>query len=381
MPNDTIRVLLLEDNPHDSEIVKRMLGKYERARFEIDSVGSTSEATDALREKPFDLLLLDYNLPGENGLSFLRRVSAEADAPPVIMLTSCGDERVAAEAMRLGAYDYYPKDAISSEVLARAIHQALEKYRLDQQLENTEQVIFTLAAAVEAKDPTTGDHLQRMSDYAVRLGQALDLNEHQLMILRYGGILHDIGKVGVSEAILCKPGSLTEPEWDEIRQHPVIGERICAPLRFSHEVGPMIRHHHERWDGQGYVDLLSGDEIPLLARVICVLDAFDAMSHDRPYREALPPDEVVRRLSEGAGKQWDPDITGTLLDLVRREGLPSEAAGGGAATPAGGPRSGAGRQLPARHGLAVGREPQAAAAGVRERGGQPHRDGRVPDLL
>jgi len=225
--------------------------------------------------------------------------------------------------MRLGAYDYYPKDAISSEVLARAIHQALEKYRLDQQLENTEQVIFTLAAAVEAKDPTTGDHLKRMSDYAVRLGQALDLNEHQLMILRYGGILHDIGKVGVSEAILCKPGSLTEPEWDEIRQHPVIGERICAPLRFSHEVGPMIRHHHERWDGQGYVDWLSGDEIPLLARVISVLDAFDAMSHDRPYRKALPPDEVVRQLSEGAGKQWDPDITGTFLDLLRREGLAS----------------------------------------------------------
>ena len=325
MATDTIRVLLLEDNPHDAEIIRRMLGKYERARFEIDSVGSTSEATEALREKPFDLLLLDYNLPGENGLSFLRRANAEADAPPVIMLTGYGDERVAAEAMRLGAYDYYPKNAISSEVLARAIHQALEKFRLDQQLENTEQVIFTLAAAVEAKDPTTGDHLQRMSDYAVRLGQALDLNEHQLMILRYGGILHDIGKVGVSEAILCKPGSLTEPEWDEIRQHPVIGERICAPLRFSHEVGPMIRHHHERWDGQGYVDRLSADEIPLLARVISVVDAYDAMAHDRPYRKALPPDDIIRQLSEGAGNQWDPDIVGRFLDILRRDGIAKTA--------------------------------------------------------
>lgn len=325
MANDSIRVLLLEDNPHDTEIIKRMLGKYQRARFEIDSVSSTSEATEALREKPFDLLLLDYNLPGENGLSFLRRANAEAEALPVIMLTGYGDERVAAEAMRLGAYDYYPKNAINSDILARAIHQALEKYRLDQQLENTEQVIFTLAAAVEAKDPTTGDHLQRMSDYAVRLGQAMDLNEHQITILRYGGILHDIGKVGVSEAILCKPGPLTESEWDEIRQHPVIGERICAPLRFSHEVGPMIRHHHERWDGQGYVDRLSADEIPLLARIISVVDAFDAMSHDRPYRKALLPDDIDRQLSEGAGKQWDPDIMGTFLDFLKRDGLAKTA--------------------------------------------------------
>jgi putative two-component system response regulator len=324
MARETIRVLLVEDNPVDVELLRVMLRTYPRARFEVDSVGSTQECLEALKENSFDLLLLDYKLPREDGVSFLRRVAGREDIPPVIMLTGVGDERVAAEAMRLGAYDYYPKDSISSEILARAIHQVLEKFRLDQQLENTEQVIFTLAAAVEAKDPTAERHLQNIARYAVRLGQALGLEQHQLMLLRYGGILHDIGKVGVSEAILSKPGPLTEAEWEKMRQHPVIGERICAPLRFSHEVGPIIRHHHERWDGQGYVDSLSGEKIPLLARVISVVDAFDTMSSDRPYRKALPIDETVRRLSDGAGTQWDPAITRVFLELVECEGLGDE---------------------------------------------------------
>jgi putative two-component system response regulator len=324
MARETIRVLLVEDNPVDVELLRVMLRTYPRARFEVDSVGSTQECLEALKENSFDLLLLDYKLPREDGVSFLRRVAGREDIPPVIMLTGVGDERVAAEAMRLGAYDYYPKDSISSEMLARAIHQVLEKFRLDQQLENTEQVIFTLAAAVEAKDPTAERHLQNIARYAVRLGQALGLEQHQLMLLRYGGILHDIGKVGVSEAILSKPGPLTEAEWEKMRQHPVIGERICAPLRFSHEVGPIIRHHHERWDGQGYVDSLSGEKIPLLARVISVVDAFDTMSSDRPYRKALPIDETVRRLSDGAGTQWDPAITRVFLELVECEGLGDE---------------------------------------------------------
>lgn len=321
MSRETLRVLFVEDNPQDVEIVRRMLGRYKRAEFKVDSVASAEECLEALNGSSFDLLLLDYSLPGEDGLGFLRRMKGNATIPPVIMLTGEGDERVATEAMRWGAYDYFPKNSISSEILGQAIHQALEKFRLADQLEDAEQVIFALAAAVEAKDPTTQDHLQRMQRYAVQIGQALGLDKHQLMLLRYGGILHDIGKIGVSEAILCKPGPLTEVEWEEIRQHPIIGERICAPLKFSHEVGPIIRHHHERWDGKGYPDLLSGEEIPFLARVISVVDAFDAMSSNRPYRKALPLDETVRRLSDGAGTQWDPDVTQVFLDLLRRQGL------------------------------------------------------------
>jgi len=119
--------------------------------------------------------------------------------------------------------------------------------------------------------------------------------------------------VGVSEAVLCKPGPLDEEEWREMKQHPLMGEKICAQLRFAREVCPVIRHHHERWDGNGYTDGLAGEAIPLLARVISVVDAFDAMTSDRPYRPALPAEEAVRRLREGAGSQWDPDIVHTFI--------------------------------------------------------------------
>jgi putative two-component system response regulator len=316
MAKETIRLLMIDDNLMDVEVVRMMLRQYPRANFELQYMHSTEKALLALTEQAFDLVLLDHNLPGEDGLSFLKRLPDKSSVPPIIMLTGDGDERLAAEAMRNGAYDYFPKKSINSLVLARAIHQALEKFHLDQQLENTEQVIFTLAAAVEAKDVTTGEHLQRMTRYAVRLGQAMKLQQHQLTLLRYGAILHDIGKVGVSEAVLCKPGPLDDDEWREMRKHPLIGEKICSSLRFAAGVGPMIRHHHERWDGNGYVDALAGDDIPLTARVLSVVDSFDAMTSDRPYRAALPLDEAVRRLHAGVGTQWDPNLVETFTETI-----------------------------------------------------------------
>ncbi len=320
MAKETLRVLLVEDNPQDVQIVRRMLDGYKRAHFQVASASSTKECEETLGEKAFDLILLDYQLPDEDGLTFLQRLDT-ADLPPIIMLTGRGDERLAVQALQWGALDYFPKSFITSEVLGRAIHQALEKSRLADQLEGAEQVLFTLAAAVEAKDPTTAGHLHRMAHYALRLGQALRLDEHELMILRYGAILHDIGKIAVGEAILDKPGPLTKAEWQQMHLHPVIGERICAALRCGDQVGPIIRHHHERWDGKGYAEGLAGEKIPFLARVVSVVDAFDAMLSDRPYREALPLDETIRRLAEGAGTQWDPHITRGFLDLVQHEGL------------------------------------------------------------
>ncbi len=320
MEQKTIKLLMIDDNPLDVEIVRAMLGQYSRAKFELDSLQSTETALAKLMGSSWDLVLLDYNLPGEDGLAFLQRLGRAGGMPPVIMLTGDGDERLAAEAMRLGAYDYFPKRSINSVVLARSIHQALEKFDLDQQLENTESVIFTMAAAVEAKDATTGEHLQRMTHYAGLLGLAMGLSEHEMRLLRYGAILHDIGKVGVSEAILCKPGPLDEYEWSEMRQHPVVGEKICAQLRFARDVGPVIRHHHERWDGQGYTDALSGEGIPLLARVISVVDAYDAMTSHRPYRMALPDAEAMSRLLEGSGSQWDPQIVSQFVKVIRGNG-------------------------------------------------------------
>ena len=317
---EIVRVLLVADNPSDVEAIQVLLRQCPRTKFRVASVGSREACLVALKVNSFDLVLLDHNLAGVDDLSFLKSFNHNVELPPVIILTERADERVAEEAMRCGALDCFPKDRMNSQALARSIHRALEKSWLSEQVEEVRQVIFALAAAVEAKDRTTEGHLRRMAHYALQLGRALGVNQHQLMILNCGGILHDIGKIGVSEAILRKPGPLTGAEWAEMRQHPIIGERICSPLDFLREVGPIIRHHHERWDGKGYPDSLSGEEIPFLARAISVVDAFDSMTSDRPYRKALPVDEAVRRLSDGAGSHWDPQITRTFLNLIRHEG-------------------------------------------------------------
>jgi putative two-component system response regulator len=321
----SICILLVEDNGDDVEIVRRMLGKYHRVVFRIQTAGTGRECLEALTLVPVDLILLDHGLPDINGIALLRQLNTRAGAPPVIMLTGQGDERVAREAIREGAHDYFPKDAITSELLGHAIHQTVQRLRveqelIDEQLGGVEQVIVALASAAEAKDAATEQHLHRMATYAVELGKALHLDERQLLLLRYGALLHDIGKIGVSETVLQKPGPLTPDEWREMRQHPIIGERICAPLRLAGALRPIVRHHHEHWDGTGYADGLAGTDIPYLARIVAVVDAFDAMTTDRPYRGAFPLDLALAQLEAGSGTQFDPSVARTFVDLVRGTG-------------------------------------------------------------
>lgn len=321
--SEAVRVLVVDDSPDDIAIVRRHLAQYQRMEFEVLSAPSASQGLERLERDGVDVVLLDYSLPGEDGVSFLRRLSSSTNRPPVILFSGCGDERLAVEAIRSGASDYFPKDAISPSALGEALRRALEEFHSGEEYQRLdEQIMVALAAAAENKDATTSGHLQRLASYAMLLGQELGLDDGQLRVLRYGALLHDIGKLAVSVKVLCKPGPLAEDEWEEMRQHPVVGERICSFMWFSRQVAPIIRHHHERWDGSGYVDGLAGPEIPLLARVVSVVDAFDAMSSDRLYRKALPVQEVLRRLNQGAGKQWDPEITSAFAEIVRRQRLP-----------------------------------------------------------
>jgi putative two-component system response regulator len=311
------RVLLVEDSSQDARLIEHVLRRYSLAAFSIEVAVSTQECVERMRSAPPDVILLDHGLPGENGLSFLQRLARMPNIPPVIMLTGYGDESMAVESIRQGAYDYFPKDALASDILGRAVHLTLERFKLDCEVRRgNEQVIFALADAVESKDSVTGGHLQRMAGYSQLLGEYIGLDEHELMVLRFGAILHDIGKISISESVLCKAAPLTEAEWVEMKKHPVAGERICAPLRFSDEIGRLIRHHHERWDGKGYVDGLAGEDIPVLARLISVVDAFDAMTNDRPYRKALPFVEATANLSAGSGTQFDPEIVDVFLRML-----------------------------------------------------------------
>ena len=310
--SDEIRVLLVDDNPDDVSIIRRLLTQYERIQFVVLSTNSTGNCLTLLEAGGADLLFLDYSMPGEDGIAFLRRAAGVVDLPPVIIVTGQGDYRLVAEAIRSGASDCIHKHAMTPQTLGQAAQQALSKSRHEEELGRFDQNIVEALVRTSADvDPTSGG--ERLAELAETLGRALDLNEYQIQTLRTGALLHDVGKLGVRQEVICKPGPLTDEEYEEVRLHPLIGERICAPLHLSRELGQIIRHHHERWDGGGYVDGLTKVEIPLLARVISVVDAFDAMTITRPYRDALSLEEALSRLKAGAGSQWDPEVIEVFL--------------------------------------------------------------------
>lgn len=186
-----------------------------------------------------------------------------------------------------------------------------------QALDDSQDIIYALALAVEAKDSYTRGHSERVAEYSVCLAKRVGLSEEERDILRGAAILHDIGKIGIAGGILRKPALLSAIEFQQVRKHPATGERICSTLKFAREMLPIIRHHHEHYNGHGYPDGLKGQKIPLAARIVAVADAYDAMTSDRPYRSGLPPEEALRRLDEGAGAQWDPELVPVFIKYIR----------------------------------------------------------------
>ena len=262
-------------------------------------------------------------MPGLDGISVCQQLKDDEHTAliPITMLTGQDDYEHRRRGIEAGADDFLAKPFEQSILRAR-IRAQLRLKRLTDQLEHTENVIFALALAVEAKDSYTESHLRRLHIYSQHLAQACGLERELIRQIGYGGILHDIGKISVSESILTKPGPLTDEEMTLMRQHPALGERIIAQMRFARDVAPIIRSHHERWDGTGYPDGLQGEDIPIGARIVAIVDAYDAMASDRPYRNALPEDEIVRRLRAGRGTQFDPYLLDVFLDLLEREAFP-----------------------------------------------------------
>lgn len=186
-------------------------------------------------------------------------------------------------------------------------------------LDDSQGIIYALAVAVEAKDKYTRGHSERVAEFSTMLGRAIGLSPRELELLEGAALLHDIGKIGVSGSILRKPGALTAIEFQQVKKHPAIGERICSSLKFAREMLPVIRHHHEHYNGLGYPDGLKGEKIPLMARIIAVADAFDAMTSDRPYRPGMTPEQALTIMENGAGTQWDAGLVETFVRLIRKE--------------------------------------------------------------
>jgi cyclic di-GMP phosphodiesterase len=265
---------------------------------------------------PPDLVLLDVRMPRMDGYEVCRRIKSmpRGRLLPVVMITGLSHTAHRVAALEAGADDFMSKPVDGSELIAR-VRSALRLKELYNTLDSAEHVIFSLATAVEAKDSFTERHTQRVGESARLLGQRLGLPESTLDVLYRGGIIHDIGKIGVSDSILHKPGPLDPIEVPQMQAHVEIGESIVRPLHSTTGLLPIIRHHHERFDGLGYPDRLRAREIPRAARIVSVCDAFDALVNDRPYRTRRSTTEALAVLRAGAGTQWDPET----VDLLASE--------------------------------------------------------------
>src|SRR5216684_2958318 len=299
-------VLVVDDSAANRELIEACLADVEcRVRL----AGDGPSALAAIESSAPDLVLLDVQMPGMDGYTVCKRIKANPALRlvPVVMITALDRSEDRVMALESGADDFMSKPVERLELVAR-VRSALRLKAVYDRLDSAEQVIFSLAAAVEAKDSYIERHTNRVAESARYLGSRMGLPDGDLDALYRGGIIHDIGKIGVPDAVLLKPGSLNADELVLMRAHPEIGENIVRPLRSGSDLLPIVRHHHEAFDGRGYPDGLRGTAIPLLARIVAVCDAFDALTNDRPYRSRLSEREAIAILTGGAGRQWDPQL-------------------------------------------------------------------------
>lgn len=318
------RVLIAEDDPASRELLTQLV---EALGHETQVVADGAAAWRIAENAPPDLILSDVSMPKMDGFELCRLLKGNPTTRlvPVILLTGIGEEHKQA-GIEAGADDFLSKPFSLGDLRVR-IRSLMRMKAFTDELESAETVLLTLATIIEAKDPYTEGHCERLADFTQALGKALEVDEVLLKALKRGGYLHDLGKIAVPEHILLKPERLTLEEWGIIQQHPVTGERICQPLRSLRAVLPIIRHHHEKWDGSGYPDGLMGEAIPFGARILQVVDVFDALTTDRPYRRALPWSEGLKILEEEAGRGWrDPRIVQAFRAVVAT--LPSRAQDG-----------------------------------------------------
>lgn len=323
------RILVVDDEANICRLLERFLG---RLGHDVATAGSVPDAVELLVQRQFDLVITDLRLPGPSGIDLLDEVRARAPGTRMILMSAHADVEVAANAIDRGIDQLIVKpfeledlrtritDSLGRRNAERAAEREREMLEARLRQRDTESKIWVLraahalAAAVEAKDPYTAGHAQRVTAYALRIAEVL--GGIDLLRFRLAGDLHDVGKIGIPDQVLNKPGRLEPAEFDLVKKHPVTGARILEPLIDDPLVIGVVRWHHERWDGRGYPDGLTGEEIPMPARVLAVADTLDAMSSNRAYRAGMAWEDVVAEIRRCSGTQFDPAVVAAFEEAL-----------------------------------------------------------------
>jgi putative two-component system response regulator len=311
-------VLIVEDQSVQASLLTRLLRDDDLV---IEVVENGEAALQRVERRPPDLVLLDVMLPGLNGIEICRRIKRNVATrlTPVILVTGLHGREHHLAGINAGADDFILKP-FDRQTLKARVRSLLRLRRYTSELDSAESVIMRLAQTVEARDPYTAGHCERLARYAMALGSELGLTDDELKILRRGGYVHDVGKIGIPDFVLLKQGMLTSQEHAIMQRHPMIGTEICGDLQALASVRPIVRHHHERLDGSGYPDGLRGAEIPLVVQIIAIVDVFDALTTTRPYRRALTVADACEHLQKDASRGLhDRQLIGTLVDLMRQK--------------------------------------------------------------
>jgi putative two-component system response regulator len=309
-------ILVVED---DAQVQRVLTEHLANLGYGIITTASAEEALQRVEETTPDLILTDVHMGGMSGIDLCAKLKHDPrfQLTPVIIITGQSDLDARVAGLAAGADDFFAKPFNLLEIRTRVAALLRVKFLLDQ-LERAERVITTLSLTIEARDPYTAGHCERLARYAVDLGHALGVDEAMLKALGLGGFLHDLGKIAVPDRILLKKGRLDAVERAIVQTHPVIGSDLVQEMRTLDGVRPIIRHHHERFDGSGYPDGLVGEEIPLGARIMAVVDVYDALRTERPYKSVLSHEEAVDILwRETEAGSWDPQVAKTFIDLCR----------------------------------------------------------------
>ncbi|MBW4496237.1 MAG: two-component system response regulator [Oscillatoria princeps RMCB-10] len=310
------KVLVVDDHPASRMTAVALLSVEGYDVFEAESGPA---ALNSVGETNPDVILLDVMMPGMDGFEVCRRLKLDEQTRliPVIFITALNDRRSRIKGIEVGGDDFLTKPFDHLELAAR-VKSLVRQKRLNEDLDHAERVLFSIARAVESRDPNTGDHCERLVQLGKAFGEFLNLSRAEIRTLMWGGYLHDIGKIAVPDAVLLKRGSLTPEEWQIMKQHVIVGQQICQPLRTMRGVLPIIRHHHERWDGSGYPDGLAGSEIPYLATVFQIIDIYDALISERPYKRAYTIEEALEIIALETRKGWrNPRLVEQFAEFIQ----------------------------------------------------------------